>query len=110
MEGVDESPAVCDEERVEDALTPAETRDDHGDEESNPEVDSEVVLPLERQDRVVVEIVERKRSRLDPQLWMLLPQQPATVGEEESPSRVVWISICVRELVMHTMIPSPGEG
>lgn len=40
-------------------------------------------------------------------LLLLFLHQPADVGEEETPRRIVWVGVGVAELVMHPMITNP---
>lgn len=40
---------------------------------------------------------------------MFLVHKPSDVREEDSPLTVVWISICVRVLVVHPVIAAPDE-
>jgi hypothetical protein len=42
-------------------------------------------------------------------LWVLFLHEPAHVGEEQPAMRVVWVSVCVTELVVHPVISHPVE-
>lgn len=65
------------------------------------------LLLLELQDGIAFQVAHVNFLSLLQNFRVLLAHQPSHVGEEKTSSRVVRISIRVRELVMNSMVPGP---
>lgn len=85
-------------------VTPAETRDQHGDEKTHGEDDLEVVAVLPHNDGVLVKI--RDISTADA-LGVLLHDHPAQVGVEQTLADGIGVLVGIGVTVVSTMVASP---
>lgn len=68
---------------------------------------SRVVPALPDDDRVLLEITHIDRRALADDVRVLADQEPAHVREEEAPLCVVRIRVCVRKLMVNSVVPHP---
>lgn len=67
------------------------------------------LLSLELDHRISKQVSDVKLSPLLNDIWMLANQQPPDVGEEEASARIVGVRICLRVLVVGSVVPGPLE-
>lgn len=111
-EGVDAEGGLLDEEDTQDAgvdettepVTPAETSNQHGNDETHGEDDLEVVAVLPDDDGVLVQV--GNVGAADP-LRVLLHDHPAQVGVEETLADGVGILVGIGVAVVSTVVASP---
>lgn len=109
---VDAEGGLLDEKDAEDAavdeatepIVPAETADEHGEDETHGENDLEVILVLPDDHRVFVQV--RNISTADP-LRVLLHQHPAEVRVEKAFADGVWVFVGVGVSVMCAVVSRP---
>jgi len=65
------------------------------------------LLSLEPDNRVIKQVSEIQFPPLLYDIPVLPHKQPANVGEEEAAAGVVWVRICLRVLVVHTVVSAP---
>lgn len=65
------------------------------------------VLFLEADNWILQQVAHLDTGSPDQDVRVLLHHEPAHVTEEESPFRVMRISVCLTELVVNTMITAP---
>lgn len=95
------------EHRVREGLAKEVHRDNSGHNEAHKRHESKVVLLLESEDRISIKIAHVNIVSFLLDVRMLAYQQPTNMSEEESTSSIVWVSICLRVFVVHTMVSSP---
>lgn len=64
----------------------------------------ECLLALESYNRVTHQVVHSNQTTFANHFGMLAHKQPTNMGKEKSSSRIVWIRISFRVLVMHSVI------
>lgn len=65
------------------------------------------LLSLESDNGVIQKISEIQLSSLFYDVFVLAHEQPADVGEEEATAGIVGVCICLRVLVVHTVVSAP---
>ena len=111
-QGVDTERGLLDEEDAQNAcvdeaaepVTPAQTCDNHGEDETHYEDDLEVVLVLPDDDWVLIQIANVGAAN---SFWVLLHQHPAEVAVEQSLSYRVRVFVGVGVAVVRTVVTSP---
>jgi hypothetical protein len=100
---------IHNDEAVKEALVPKVPRNKRRTNEGEDEVQVEVVLVLDPNNRVSHQVREVQFFGIQDDLGMLLSHEPTDVSKEEPSIRVVRISIRLTELVMHPVVPTPDK-